>query len=178
MKKFIIFLSLFLSTISFGQLENLNLTNCLVIGQMDKPEDRYSIEVNLTEMLTQAGIKAVPSLNVLKTGSDATLLATDSVQQLVKARGIDTYVIVSVRGYDKKFSVGEKKDDFVTALNAGSLFSLYRDEVVSVSFEFQFFRNGQLVANDIVKCGNVSDRDSVIKRFRKNVAKRINKKWK
>lgn len=178
MKKFILLLSLVITTLSFGQIENLNLTNVLVIGQMDKPEDRYSIEVNLTELLTQAGIKAVPSLNVLKMGSDASLLATDSVQQLVKAKGIDTYVIVSVRGYDKKFNVGAKRDDFATALNAGSLFSLYRDEVVSVSFEFQFFRDGQLVASDIVKCGNVSDRDSVIKRFRKKVAKRINKKWK
>jgi len=178
MKKFILLLTLVLSTFSFGQLENLNLTNVLVIGQMDKPEDRYSIEINLTELLTQAGIKATPSLNVLKMGSDPSLLATDSVQQLIKAKGIDTYVIVSVRGYDKTFKVGEKKDDFVTALNAGSLFSLHRDEVVSVSFEFQFFRNGQLVASDLVKCGNVSDRDSVIKRFRKKVAKRIVKKWK
>lgn len=178
MKKFLVLLFICVSISSFGQLDKLNLTNVLVIGKMDKPEDRYTIEINLTELLAQEGIKAIPSLNILKMGSDASLLATDSVQQIIKSKGIDTYCIVSVRGYDKKFKVGDKKDDFVTALNAGSLFSLHRDEVVSVSFEFQFFRNGQMVADDIVRCGNVSDRESVIKRFRSNVGKRIHKKWK
>jgi hypothetical protein len=83
-----------------------------------------------------------------------------------------------VRGYDRKYKPTNLRDDLVTALNAGNLFPIYREEVVSVSFEFTFFRNGQFVCSDIVKCGNVSDRDSVIKRFRKLVAKRIEKKWK
>jgi hypothetical protein len=162
----------------FAQLSELHLTNALVVGQLDKPEDRYTVEINLTEMLTNAGIKAVPSLNMMKLGSDASMLATDSIQRLVTAKGIDTYVIVSVRGFDRRFKPSVRKDDLNTALGAGSLFPIYREEVVSVSFEFLFYRNGQFVASDIVKCGNVSERDTVIKRFRKKVAKRIVKKWK
>jgi hypothetical protein len=162
----------------FAQLSELHLTNALVVGQLDKPEDRYTVEINLTEMLTNAGIKAVPSLNMMKLGSDASMLATDSTQRLVAAKGIDTYVIVSVRGFDRRFKPSVRKDDLNTALGAGSLFPIYREEVVSVSFEFLFYRNGQFVASDIVKCGNVSERDTVIKRFRKKVAKRIVKKWK
>ena len=162
----------------FAQLTDLHLKNALVVGQLDKPEDRYTVEINLTEMLTNAGIKTIPSLNMMKLGSDASLLATDSIQRLVAAKGIDTYVIVSVRGFDRRFKPSIRKDDLNTALGAGSLFPIYREEVVSVSFEFLFYRNGQFVASDIVKCGNVSERDTVIKRFRKKVTKRIVKKWK
>jgi hypothetical protein len=161
-----------------AQKESIQLKNALVVGQLDKAEDRYSVEINLTELLTEAGVKAIPSLNILKMGSDASIIATDSIQKLIAAKGIDTYILVSVRGYDKKFKKTHRKDELKTALDAGNLFPIYRDEVVSVSFEFMFYRNGQFIGTDIVKCGNVSSRDTVIKRFRKSVAKRIVKKWK
>lgn len=178
MKNNILILVLFISPIVFSQTDNIKLTNALVIGQLDKQEDRYSLEINLTELLSEAGVKAMPSLNVLKLGSDASLLASDSVQKAVAAKGIDTYVLVSVRGYDRRFKISERINDLSAALEVGNLFPIYRDEVTSVSFEFLFYRNGQFVGSDIIKCGNVSDRNSVIKRFRKNVAKRIVKKWK
>jgi hypothetical protein len=171
----LIFLS---STAVFGQLDQLNLTNALVIGQLDKPEDRFSIEINITELLTSHGVKAMPSLNVLKLGSDPELLATDSMKTVLTSKGIDTYVLVFVRGYDKKFKPTTLKDDLLTVLNTGSLFPIYREEVTSVSFEFLFYRNGVMVASDVVKCGSVSSRDAVVKKLRKAVEKRIVKKWK
>ena len=79
-------LLLFVSSLGFGQTKNLHLTNALVIGQMDKEEDRYALEINLTELLTDAGIKAVPSLNMMKLGSDAAILATDSIQKMAAAK--------------------------------------------------------------------------------------------
>jgi len=69
--KYILFLSvIILSNISFTQTKELNLTNALVIGQLDRSEDRYSIEIALTELLADAGVKALPSLNILKVGAD------------------------------------------------------------------------------------------------------------
>ena len=178
MRKSIVVGFVCLATTVFGQVGDLQLKNALVVGQLDKGEDRYTIEVNLTELLTQAGIKAVPSLNIMRTGSDAVDIATDSIQQLVKAKGVDTYILVTIRGYDKRFKASSCKDDLKTALSVGNLFPVYRDEAVSVSFEFLFYRNGQCIGSDVVKCGNVSDRDSVIKKFRKMVGKRIISKWK
>jgi hypothetical protein len=174
----IIVLCLF-SVFSFGQKKQpaLNLKNVLVIGKMDKADDRYTVEASLTEMLTNAGVKAVPSLNILKIGNDAQLLATDSIQNIVKSKGIDTYVIISVRGYDRRFKRSEVKLTFEEVLDEGSLFDIYKSDLVSVSFEFKFFRNNELIYTDIVKCGNISDRDSVVKRFRKKVGKRIEKSW-
>jgi hypothetical protein len=178
MKNLTLLLLLLVAVNVQAQKESIQLKNALVVGQLDKAEDRYSVEINLTELLTEAGVKAIPSLNILKMGSDASIIATDSIQKIISAKGIDTYILVSVRGYDKKFKKTHRKDELKTALDAGNLFPIYRDEVVSVSFEFMFYRNGQFIGTDIVKCGNVSSRDTVIKRFRKSVAKRIEKNWK
>ena len=156
---------------------SIYLNNTLVIGQMDTPEDRYSIEITLTEMLARKGVKAVPSLNVLKLGSDARSLATDSIQKIVAEKGVDTYCIVTIRGFDRRYPVSNSADDFATALNQASFFDLYRTDAVSISFQFKFFRDNKCVHSEIVKCGNIGSRETVIKRFRKKVGKRIKKSW-
>jgi len=182
MKKLILVaLVAFIATGSFAQKKakvKLDLTNALVIGQMDKTEDRYSLEINTTELFNSRGIKAAPSLNIMKLGGDAMILASDSIAEIMRAKGIDTYVLVTVRGFDRKFKVSGIKDNLETALGQTSLFGLYREDIVSISFEFKFFRAGELVYSDMVKCGNIGDRETVIKRFRKKVGKRTLKKWK
>lgn len=177
MKNILIGLLFFTNFSVFAQVENLKLKNALVIAQLDQEEDRFSIEINLTELLSTAGIKAVPSLNIMKIGNDAVILASDSIQEMARSMGVDTYMLVSVRGYDKKFKPSSCKDDLQQALSVGNLFPMYRDEIVSVSFEFIFYRNGQCVGSDIVKCGNVSDRESVLKKFRKQITKKITNNW-
>jgi hypothetical protein len=177
MRKLIfVFCALLVLSSSFSQ--GLKLKNVLVIGQFDKPEDRYAMEVNLTELLTNAGINASPSLNVLKQGSSAVNLTSDSIRQIIKSKGFDTYVIVNVRGYDRKFKPSETKISLNEILDMASLYHIYRDEATSVSFEFTFFRNDAVVYRDILRCSNVSNRDSVIKRFRKKLPKLIEKDWK
>ena len=175
--KYILFLTaIILSNLSFAQTKELNLTNALVIGQLDRSEDRYSIEIALTELFADAGVKALPSLNILKVGADVYHLENDSIQNIVSAKGLDTYLTVSVRGYDKRFKLAESRDDFKTAININHLFSLYKENVITVSFEFTFYRDGKFVGTDIVRCGNIDSRETVLKRFKKKTAKRI-KKW-
>ena len=177
-KRLVVTCMIGLTAISFGQKQQpLNLSNALVIAQLDNPEDRYSLEINLTEILSSNGIKTVPSLNILKLGADSEILASDSVTKLMAAQGIDTYVLATVRGYDRKFKVSKKQDDFKSAVTLGGLFDLYRMDIVSISFEFKFYREGKFVYGDIVKCGNISDRQTVLKRLRKKVTKRVSKKW-
>ena len=105
------------------------------------------------------------------------LLASNSMTQVLKAKGIDTYILVSVRGYDRKFKPTTSIDNLFKSLELGSLFNLYQTDIVSVSFEFKFYRNGEFITSDIVKCANVSDRETVLKRFRIKVGKRISSKW-
>ncbi len=176
MKLAIAFLFVLLGNIHFAQTKDLKLKNVLIIGQLDKADDRYSIEIALTELLAEAGVKAIPSLNILKVGSDIKELSKDSLQKIIASKGIDTYMTVNVRGFDKKFKLAQNHDNLITALNTTHLFPLYRDEIVNISFEFTFYREGQFMATDIVKCNNVSSRETVLKKFQKRTTKRI-LKW-
>lgn len=155
----------------------LNLTNAIVIAQTDKMEDRYSLEINTTELLNSYNIKAVPSLNIMKLGQSPLVLISDSIVKLINQSGIDTYLLLSVRGFDRRFKVSGVKDDLETALGLSGLFGLFREDIVSISFEVKFFRASRLIYSEIIKCGNIGDRESVIKRFRKKLRKRITKKW-
>lgn len=176
MKHFIALFFVCLGFCSNAQEESLNLTNALIVGQLDKEDDRFSIEINLAEFFGERGIKALPSLNILKQGADLSKLANDSLQNALKAKGIDTYMLVSVRGYDRKFKPTTGRENFEEALNYGTLFSLYRSESVSVTFEIHIYRNNQLVKSQIIKCGNISSRESVLKRLRKKLDRKM-KKW-
>lgn len=171
-------LMLFVYGVGTAQTSNLKLNNLLVVGQLDKSEDRFTLEINLTEMLADAGIKSMASLNVLKQGSSPVVLATDSVQNMLKLKGIDTYVLVSVRGYDRQFKPAKNHDSLSVELASGHLFPLYRDEISSITFEFKFYRNGVFVGYDLVKLGSVNSRDAVLKKFRKKIGKRILSRWK
>jgi len=180
MKKNLFVTSLFLLffVANFTWSQSLKLSNVIVIAQFDKQEDRYALEVSLTEMLAEYNIKAMPSLNLLKQGADASVLVDDTLQRDLKTAGYDTYLVVNVRGYDRTFKPATQKISFAEMLDMTSIYHLYRDEATSVSFEFTFFRNNEVVQRNILKCGNISDRNSVLKRFRKKLPKIIEKSWK
>jgi hypothetical protein len=177
MKRTLFLVLLLISPTIFGQNEALKLSNALVIGRFDKSEDRYTIENNFTELLVAAGIKANPSLNFLRAGSELSLLATDSMQAVLAAKGYDTYAVVSIRGYDRTFKKSKRQDDLKTCLEAGNLFSVFREEITSVTFEIFFYRKGKFIGAQLLKCKGVSSRDTVIKKFRKMVGKVIDD-WK
>lgn len=170
-------LFLFLSTFGFSYTQEESKAKTLVIGQFDRPEERYAIEVAVTDLFSKNGIPAVPSLNVIKQGANPSILATDSIQELLRNMGITTIAIVNVRGYDRRFKISEKETALSEALGRTSIYHVYREEVTSVSFEFIFFKDNKMYFRDILKCRNVGDRDSVIKRIRKKLPKRIAKKW-
>ncbi len=156
----------------------LDLTNVVIIGQMDDPSDRYSVEINMTELFSTNGLKSKASLNLMKQGADSEILASDSLKTVLEAQGYDTYLLITVRGYDKRFKMSDANDDFKTSLGRGNLFSIYQEGVVSVSFEFKFFRNGELVRDEVIKCGNAGSREKVLSKLRKKVRKRLVKDWK
>lgn len=167
-----------IAMIGYGQKVKLNLTNALVIGQMDKPQERYAIEGQLSQLLAEYNIKAAPSLNYVKVGGDTDILLKDSIASKLKAEGFDTYLIVSVRGYDRKFKASTRRDSLEEKLSQGSLYEIYRQDAVSVTFEFTFYRNGEYLTSEVIKLGNISNRETVLKRFNKKVGKRIAKRWK
>ena len=176
----------FLKTITFFLLfllsfhsasQGLKLTNAIVIAQFERPEDRYTIELNTTQILSNLGIKAQPSLNFLKQGANINNLTSDSLRENIKAKGYDTYLFVNVKGYDRKFKASKAKINMSEILERESIYKIYRDESTSISFEFLFFKNNEMIFSDLIKVSNISNRDAVIKKYRKVLESRAQKKW-
>lgn len=179
MKKLLFLSALLITTVTFAQKkEPLKLTNAVVVGQMDDSADRYSIEVKLTEVLNDHGIVAIPSLNVIKKGGDSRALASDTMQMQLAEKGVDTYLLVTIRGYDRKFKPAENQVNLETELERANLFKLYQEDIVSVSVEFKFYRNNECVYVEVMKIKSIGSREVALKKFKKKLNKVIEKKWK
>jgi hypothetical protein len=116
-------------------------------------------------------------MNVLKQGEDPQHLLNDSIQKVLLQKGFDTYLVVNVRGYDRTFKPNEDTQTLAELLETTSIYHIYRDEATSVSFEFSIYKEGKLISRQVLRCGNVSDRDSVLKRLRKRLPKKVLPSW-
>lgn len=152
------------------------LNNAVVVGLYDKKDDRFKMEILLAEKLIEAGVKTTLSLNYLKEGSDISGLASDSVQQKIKSAGYDTFVLFSVRGYDKKFKPVSKWFTLEEELKLGHLFPPFREDVSNVTFEFKFYKGTEMVAYDQIKVSSPSN-DGMLKKLNKELDKKIKKQW-
>jgi len=159
------------------QTAPFQLTNAFIVAQLDRPEEKFSLEINLAELFSEQDIKVFPSLNILKQGQNPTVLASDSVTSILKNKQLDTYVLVSVRGYDRNYRKKSKQTSLVEELSSSHLFPIYRDDIVSLTFEFLFYQNGTQVYSDLLKIKNINNKDSVLKKLHKKLPKLIHK-WK
>ena len=174
--KYLVFFGLAILT-QLVSAQSVKLTNAVVITQFDKEEDRYVMQALMADILKCYQIKALPVINVLKQGEDPQHLLNDSIQQIIVQKGFDTYLVVNVRGYDRTFKPSEDTQTLAELLETTSIYQIYRDEATSVSFEFSIYRDGKLVSRQVLRCGNVSDRDSVLKRLRKRLPKKVIPTW-
>lgn len=173
------FLFIILASVSFGQVKfpPLKLTNALVVSHLNKEADQFSLEIAVSDVLSKANVKNSVSLNVLKAGGDPQVLMTDSLTQLLKAKGINTLMLVSVRGFDNRFKPSSGNMTLAEDLAADNLFPIYKEDIVSVTFEFHFYRDGKLVYTDLLKIGGINSRDKVLRKLRKKLAKKVAKDW-
>ena len=175
MKQSITLLCLLVISLTWSQA--FKLSECVVIGQFDKPEDRYALEINLCEIFTAMKIKSMPATNLVKQGGSSQVLASDSSLNALKAKGFSTYCLVNVKGYDNRFKRSENPPTFTEGLERATIYNLYKDEATSVTLEFIFYRDGKPVFNDILKITNIGNRDDVIKRLKKKGPKHFLKHW-
>lgn len=183
--RFSIFAFCLLALQAFGQTDStsaivsdLKLNNAVIVSHLDKVEDRFSLEIALSETLSKTNVKNIVSLNLLKQGGDPQVLLTDSMSQILQSKGLNTLMLVSVRGYDKRFKPSTQKFTLAEDLAAENLFPLYKEDIVSVTLEFHFYRGGQLVYTDLLKISGATSREKVLKKLRKQLAKKIEKDWK
>ena len=172
-----LFLSACLLGFSQAKFPPLKLNNALVVSHLDKESDQFSLEIAVSDVLSKTKIKNTVSLNVLKAGGDPQVLMTDSLTQVLKAKGINTLMLVSVRGFDNRFRPSSGNMTLAEDLAADNLFPIYKEDIVSVTFEFHFYREGKLVYTDLLKIGGINSRDKVLRKLRKNLAKKVVKDW-
>ncbi|MBW7866779.1 MAG: hypothetical protein H3C31_00480 [Brumimicrobium sp.] len=168
---------LFVQTAVFAQNRPLQTRNALVIAQQNDVSDRYSLEIALIQMLNAYNVKTKASLNVIKQGGSPLALLSDTLQSKLKEEGIDTYLLVSVRGYNTKFKFPSKQTSFEEEIKAGHLFPLYRDNTTNVTFTFTFYRNLEPIHTELIRVGNVGSKEVVIRKLMKQVEKKLNKSW-
>jgi hypothetical protein len=178
MRIFIIVLSVFFTTGLFAQKTKppviKGVNGVLLVGKIDKPDDRYAIEVNLTKFLSQLNMKVAPSLNYSKIGSSVDDLNSDSVTRILKYNGFNGYLLVSVRGFDRKFKPRKFfPETLEEALEEGHLYPVYQDDISSITFEFLYYEEGKFVGYEMIKIGNVKSRSDVFEKLQKKLAKRI-----
>ena len=178
-KSLVSFLFLSVCLFGFGQTKfaPLKLNNALVVSHLDKQSDQFSLEIAVSDVLSRSRVKNTVSLNVLKAGGDPQVLMTDSLTQLLNTKGINTLMLVSVRGFDNRFRPSTGNMTLAEDLAADNLFPIYKEDIVSVTFEFHFYRDGKLVYADLLKIGGAGSRDKVLRKFRKKLAKRVQKSW-
>ena len=181
MKYSILLVSCLLSFLMFGQKtktpEIRGVEGLLIVGKIDKPEDRYAIEVNLTKFLNQNGMKVFPSLNFSKVGNSVEDLSSDSLQRITKEKGIKGFLLVSVRGFDRTFKPREHFPLTLTdALEEGHLYPVFQEDISSITFEFLYYEDGKFIGYDIIKLTGTSTRTQVFEKLQKKLGKRM-EKW-
>jgi len=161
----------------FLNAQGLKLTNAVLVAQLDRSEDKFTTEINLAEIFAENGVNVLPSLNLLKQGAPLTTLVSDSIRAILKEKQIDTYLLVNVRGYDRQFRLSTKIASFADELNVAHLFPLFRDEITSITFEFNFFRNDKLCHTELLRLKNVSTKEKLIQKLHKKLPRLIHR-WK
>lgn len=172
-----LFLSFCLLGFAQAKFPPLKLNNALVVSHLDKEADQFSLEIAVSDVLSRSKVKNTVSLNVLKAGGDPQVLMTDSLAQILNAKGINTLMLVSVRGFDNRFKPSSGNMTLAEDLAADNLFPIYKEDIVSVTFEFHFYRDGKLVYADLLKIGGINSRDKVLRKLRKKLAKKVVKDW-
>lgn len=178
------YIFLFVFTLAFSsqslwaqQNQKLNLKNALIIAQQNDLSDRYSIESSLIQMFSSYGVKSKAALNVVKEGGSPDILLRDSVRQKLKDEGIDTYLLISIRGFDRRFRPADSLSDFGDEIHVGHLFPLYRESASNMTFNFTFYRDLKPVYYDMIRVTGVGSKDDVIKNLMKKVEKELTKHW-
>lgn len=159
------------------EAESLNLKNVLIVGQQDELSDRYTLEVGLLQLFSSYNVKSKASLNTIKEGGTDEILLNDSIYKKLKSEGIDTYLLVSIRGYNKRFKPSENMNPIEEEINAGHLYPLYRESASTVTFSFTFYREMKPVHHELIKTGTVGSKDAVMKKLLRKVEKRMEKEW-
>jgi hypothetical protein len=171
-----IFLALFSYNNSFAQKIKHppinNMRGMMLLVKNDNAQERFSIEANLGKIFASFQMPLLLSINLINQGSPLKELAEARVQNELSARGINSVIVVSIRGFDQRFKPRTKiPEKLIDILEEGNLYPISQEDASSVTVEFFQYIGGNFNGYHMMRIGGASDRTKVYNR----ILKRLNR---
>jgi len=80
-----------------------NMKGAMLLVKNDNAQERFSVEANLGKILATYNMPLLLSINLINQGAPLKELAGARVQNEMSARGINSVIVVSIRGFDQRF---------------------------------------------------------------------------
>ena len=151
-----------------------NLKGAMILVKNDKPEERFSMEANLGKLFSTFGMPLLLSINLIKEGAPLSELGETKIQAELNAKGINSVLVISVRGFDTSFKPRTKIPlTLAEMLQEGNLNPISLDEASSVTIEFFQYINGKFNGYHIQRLGGASSRSKVYNKLQKRLEKLV-----
>lgn len=178
MKNFVFILSVFFTSFFSTVVAQVDLDNVIVVAQQNQTEDRYNLELAVIDFLRSKSINTRSGISITKEGQGPPSLANDSLQNRMEEEGFPMFMLVSVRGYNKRYSISEQQNALNDELKAGNLFAYHREDISSVTFTISFYRNGVPVHAELIRVTKTKSPEKILSTLIKKMERQYKKVWK
>jgi len=154
-----------------------NLKGVMLLVKNDNAQERFSIEANLGKIFAQFNMPILLSINLIKQGAPLTELSDPKIQGEMNSKGINSVVVVSIRGFDARFKPRTKMPATLDEmLQEGNLYPISQEEATTVTIELIQFVNGKFNGYHMMRISSASDKTKVYSKIQKKL-NRLMPKW-
>ncbi len=154
-----------------------NMKGAMLLVKNDNAQERFSVEANLGKILATYNMPLLLSINLINQGAPLKELAGARVQNEMSARGINSVIVVSIRGFDQRFKPRTKiPATLEEMLEEGNLYPLSQEDVTTVTIEFIQYVGGKFHGYHMMRVGNASNKSKVYSKIQKKLNRQI-PKW-
>jgi hypothetical protein len=154
-----------------------NMQGAMLLVKNDNAQERFSVEANLGKILATYNMPLLLSINVINQGAPLKELAGARAQNEMSARGINSVLVVSIRGFDQRFKPRTKiPATLEEMLEEGNLYPISQEEATTVTIEFIQYVGGKFNGYHMMRIGSASNKSKVYTRIQKKL-NRLVPKW-
>jgi hypothetical protein len=154
-----------------------NLKGAMLLVKNDDAKERFSVEANMGKILATYNLPLLLSINMINQGAPLKELAGARVQNEMSARGINSVLVVSIRGFDQRFKPRTKiPATLEEMLEEGNLYPISQEEATTVTIEFIQYVGGKFNGYHMMRIGSASNKSKVYTRIQKKL-NRLVPKW-
>jgi hypothetical protein len=154
-----------------------NLKGAMLLVKNDDAKERFSVEANMGKILATYNMPLLLSINMINQGAPLKELAGARVQNEMSARGINSVLVVSIRGFDQRFKPRTKiPERLEEMLEEGNLYPISQEDATTVTIEFIQYVGGNFNGYHMMRLGNASNKTKIYNKMLKKL-NRLMPKW-